>query len=271
MLHDLNEFVVEHSALISFISLAIGIVGIFLAIFFYLRSKPIKLLAFASRTFRVITDTDRSKKIKGLEVRVFGRLAPVVTVTRLALWNAGNRTIQFEDIAEKDPLRLLPTGVVEVFSIELLEQTKEANQVSFLEVQDNQDNPNAYKISFDYLDPGDGILINLVHSGMGLEEFKIVGSIKGGNVRRASSSPGIIRTIPVRGGPPIIKTESGRQSIRRASLAFLALACLFSLLYLINQSHNPVFLHFWCFMLSNGGCAIRFEQETLSSITLVYA
>ena len=219
-----------HPDFLNWISLFTGVIGIFLSIVLYLKSKPLKLLAYANRMFMVITD--RSMRIGGLEVTVHGRTTPVVTVNRIAIWNAGNRTIFSEDLSKSDPIIIGPLHNAEVFEIAILEQTKISNQANFIDITNN---PNSHEIKFDYLDPGDGILINVVHNGDALEEFKISGSIKGGSVKKRGSYPESVIANPkiasiegLSGG----EVMSRRLFYRVLSVTSLVVSILFLLMFL---------------------------------------
>ena len=184
ILVNLKNFQETHPEFLNWISIFIGAIAIILSIVLYLKSKPLKLLAYANRMFMVVTN--RSMKIEGLQVTVHGRTTPIVTVNRIAIWNAGNRTIFSEDLSDNDPIIIDPLHNSDVFEIAILEQTKTANQANLIEVTNN---PNSREVRFDYLDPGDGILINVVHNGDSKEEFEISGSIKGGYVKKRGSYP----------------------------------------------------------------------------------
>jgi hypothetical protein len=191
------EFIKNEPTLINIISLGIGALGVALAGYFYIKSKPLKLVASACRSFRVISD--RSQKVPGLEVSIHGKPASVVTVTRFAFWNTGNRTIESTDIPSTDPLIIHPTKEAHIFHIEVTEQTKRANQVTI----GKADNGGEYALCFEYLDPGDGALINIVHSGKEADEFLLKGSIKGGIIGKTGASEETITTMAGPGGPPV--------------------------------------------------------------------
>jgi hypothetical protein len=202
---------------LNWLGIFIGATAIILSIVLYLKTKPLKLLAYANRMFMVLTD--RSMKIEGLEVTVHGLTTPVITVNRIVLWNAGNQTISSEDLSNNDPIIIGPPHNTDVFEIAILEQTRIVNQANLIDVTNK---PNFRKIKFDYLDPGDGILIHAVHNGGANEEFGITGSIKGGCVEKRGSYPEIAIANPKVASIAAIEAVSGGELVTRKG-SYLAL------------------------------------------------
>jgi hypothetical protein len=67
---SIKAFTGQHPELINLISHAIGFAGILFAYVFYKQTKAVKTLAFAPRTFRVISE--RHTSVAGLEVNFDG-------------------------------------------------------------------------------------------------------------------------------------------------------------------------------------------------------
>src|SRR5258708_24380026 len=74
----------------------VGVVGtissIVLAVLFYKLSRPRRLLAYATRTFRVVPEG--RIKLQGLQITYYGYPVESLSLTRLAVWNAGNESIR---------------------------------------------------------------------------------------------------------------------------------------------------------------------------------
>lgn len=231
----ITEYINNESALLNIISLGIGALGIALAGYFYIKSKPFKLIASASRSFRIISD--RSQKVPGLEVSIHGKPASVVTVTRLAIWNTGNRTVDSSDIPSIDPLIIHSTKGAHIFDIEVTEQTKNANQVSVVK----SDASNNYQIHFEYLDPGDGALLNIVHNGKDVDEFTLKGSVKGGKIGKTGGADEAISAPASMVGPPIQLSMSGREYFGLMGYLFLAASPIAAVAYFILKEKELLF------------------------------
>jgi hypothetical protein len=105
---SIKGFVSANPELINIVSIALGVAGVILALYFYKRSKPIRQLSFACRTFRMISE--KHKNVPGLGVTYEGADIPSLSVTRLAVWNAGTEALRDQDIATTDPLFIATRG-----------------------------------------------------------------------------------------------------------------------------------------------------------------
>ena len=151
---SIKAFTSQNPELINLISLAIGVAGIVLAFVFYNRAKPVKRLAFATRTFRVISERHRS--VVGLIVKMDGRVVPALSVTRLAVWNAGTETLRGEDFPSVDPLHIVSRRDSDVIKAKVLETSRDVIQV---EIATSAVSVKSASVSLAFLDPGDGFLI----------------------------------------------------------------------------------------------------------------
>lgn len=218
----LLEFIAKNPELISLVSLAVGSAGIVLAFVFYKRSKPTRQIAYASRTFRIISD--KCRKVAGLDVIFEGEFVPSLSITRMAIWNAGSEPLRTADIARSDPLSISPRKAAIILKLHLLEVTRQASRVA-LEGGKVVEEP--HRLSFDFLNPGDGLMVEITHTGTGVDELELQGSVVGGRVRKAAADPETVTTIA---GPhaatTIISVESGRSQTRIQIISVLGLAVL---------------------------------------------
>ncbi len=84
----IKQFISTNPEIVAIAGLMLAISGIILTVLFYRLSRPRKLLAYATRTFRVVPD--KRIKLKSLGIRYNGHTVERLSVTRLAVWNAGN-------------------------------------------------------------------------------------------------------------------------------------------------------------------------------------
>lgn len=153
----------------------IGIFGIFIAIFFYLRSRKISRLAYQHDTTSIIGSAD-ARFPNELEIYFDGKAVPRVTLERIVLWNAGNTTLRGSQIVKTDPLRFeLRNSNASILKVNVLKHSREVNACSVTRRKDNQ---RIADINFDFLDPGDGIAIEIIHSGSS-EDLEIRGTLIG--------------------------------------------------------------------------------------------
>jgi hypothetical protein len=131
-----------------------------------------------------------------------------LSVTRLAVWNAGTEPIRSTDIAGRAPLRLTARDGITVLEATVLEVTRAANR---LIVFTDEHSDAKLRVTFEFLDPSDGALINVIHDGIGLEDVALVGIVVGGTVRRTVADP---ETIPAERSASRVRIESGRRKAR---------------------------------------------------------
>lgn len=155
-----------------------GIVGVALAVIFYLKGKRRPRLCSKKEEFSVIGNPG-ARFPGGLQILFRGVEVNRVTSTRVYLWNAGNTTIDSSHLLKSDPLRLqIEEGELLEFDID--RRTRAVNDFKAEKSEDG----SALLLSFEYLDPGDGASIIVIHSG-GKRKAQILGSVK--EIRRGIS------------------------------------------------------------------------------------
>jgi len=129
------------------------------------------------------------------EVTVLFNEVPVprLTKTYVVFWNRGKKTLKGEDVVDSDRLRIELPPDAEIMKATIRKVTRAVNQFA---VRVDPDAPNARICDFDYLDAGDGALIEILHTGTeGRPTF--LGSIRGvpkgirdvGRIDRTELSP----------------------------------------------------------------------------------
>lgn len=150
----------------------VGLAGILLAIVFYLRSKRKARLAFQHD--HVMLVGGRGAAFPGeVEIRFSGMIVPRITASKFVIWNCGNRTIDGSDVVAGDPLRLELPEASRILKHKILRQTRRVNGWKV-----DQPAPNRLNLAFDFLDPGDGISVEVIHSEAG-NKLDCKGTIKG--------------------------------------------------------------------------------------------
>lgn len=155
------------------LSLSIGIIGLFLAILFYLKGKKNKKPIFSIRSYNLVNEL--SGEIPQLEVLYSGNKISNLTISKIAFWNDGNETITNQDIAPADPIKILTDDKIEIFEAEILEKI-DANNFELIDL----DNKSKI-ISFDFLAHNEGAIFKVIHSGKSSKDISIVGTIIGSN------------------------------------------------------------------------------------------
>jgi hypothetical protein len=138
---------------------------------FHIRSKKEKIPRFAIRSFNLLDNTVAS--LPGLSVKYKGKKLDSLTATKICFWNAGSATINSQDIASADPMRIiLPKGRKFLFG-RVGSQSIAGNNVTV-----NLSEDNNLTMTFDYLDKNQGAVILILHTGSS-KEIIVQRSIKG--------------------------------------------------------------------------------------------
>lgn len=138
---------------------AIGLVSLALALFLYRLSRISGLVAVKSHDVAMIGGGGAVYP-DAVEVRYRGNPVPRLTRSTIWIWNAGKKTVRRSDIAEHDPLRLVFDGQVLNCRIRKL-----SREVTRIRANIEQEPQGAILCQFDFLDPGDGGVFEVLHSG----------------------------------------------------------------------------------------------------------
>ena len=174
-------------AVFDWLGLVIGVVGIFLAVLFWLRPPgPKPACQFYSLP---ILEADNPLTREGISILYDDRPVSRLTKTYISFWNAGLTTLDGEAIVSDDPIRWSFEEGSEVLRVRPLKRY-EANK--FVATEDPH-RPNSVICSFNYLNRRQGALFEVLHtSSKGTP--RVSGSIKGAN-RIRSSRYGLLSSI----------------------------------------------------------------------------
>lgn len=155
----------------------IAILGIVLAILFYIKSRRYKLPLYVIVSRNVIKN--QTPLIPGLSVHFKGQEQNLVTVSHVWFWNQGNETINASDIVGAKPLAIHIAEGVDLLDVQIVKVVDNANGCKMgLPVKQN-DGSVLIPIQFDYLDKEDGLVVQIVHNGDAAHKMKVSGKIKG--------------------------------------------------------------------------------------------
>jgi hypothetical protein len=159
------------------LGLALGIAGIVLSAVgipityvYARRARQRPRLAFAL-DFDVLLNPTDGLVSEGLSLSFRDRAINRVSRTYVALWNDRGDTVRGNDIVDTDPLRVqLAPGDTPLETRILLQSREQSKMVLALDDE-------AVRIAFDFLDEGDGALIEVLHEGAAKPE--LTGTVRG--------------------------------------------------------------------------------------------
>ena len=142
---------------------------------------------FAGRRKKELTYTTNSYKIiqKGkslipeLKISYQNRNIEDLTITKYAIWNSGNEVIDSRDIVESKKLMIILKDENEsILNSKIIAESDETNKFRIDLLQDN-----IAVINFDYIDPKEGAVIQIAHTGSN-DSLQVDCKIKGGKIIR---------------------------------------------------------------------------------------
>jgi hypothetical protein len=155
------------------LSLAFGILGVLLGIFFYIRSKREKLPCYSIYSRNIIREYVSS--IENLEIKYSGQKIKNLTISRIVFWNKGKEVINWNDNVESAPLSIRVRDGYEILGSEIIVSNESTNMFSFVKATDK----TAINVKFDYISKDNGFIAIVYHTGKYDDDIEICGKIKG--------------------------------------------------------------------------------------------
>jgi len=192
------------ASLIELLSFVIGVLGLVASAYFYFRSKEMPKPVW--RTGRIpLIGSNTSLLPAAVDVRYHDVSVQSLSKTYIAFWNAGRKTIPGSDIVRGDPIRFRFAGECKVLDTRIIRRSREVNQAVLTHHDDE------VQLDFDFLDPKDGIILEVVHTGIGID-VKCAGTIRGipqgikrvGPTRKSSKSTDAFVPLVFRSPPKLI-------------------------------------------------------------------
>jgi hypothetical protein len=174
-----------NSPTLNVVSFALGLLGIVLAIFFYVHGKVDRSVAYhvePARNIIINRELSIGEKISVLYKDQKLNGASVIAV-QCQVWNAGNSSLWPTNILA--PLRLKLGPGAELLDISVIRQTRPSveHMVAQIEPLAENQKPSGALLAFNILEPEDGALVQLVYVGKPDVPISIEGTVEGGTVR----------------------------------------------------------------------------------------
>lgn len=142
------------------VSSCIGLVGLVAALLIYRSSRIGARLVYQRRTLRLI-GKGQSALPEEVEILFQGTSVPRLASTHIVLWNSGTALLRGDAVVDEDPLKFAFENGSQIVRARILRANREANKVM---VSLNPMAVNEVLVIFDYLEPGDGVVIELLHT-----------------------------------------------------------------------------------------------------------
>lgn len=197
----------------SWLSNALAIVGLAAALVFFLKSRLRPRPSCMVDSSIYIGYPRRDQATQRIKILFDDEEVTLIVATLITFWNAGNATLRREDVASVDPISFkFEDGRVLVARINRISRSSNDSHVSLI-----PDSPEQVRLEFEFLDPGDGVEIVVIHTSGNLMP-SVRGTIKG-----------------VKKGIKMVKRQAGRRLIEYHDFRVVITTSLF--LYLCQISY----------------------------------
>lgn len=168
---------------------------------------------------------------EGITIHYKGRYIKSFTRSLITFWNSGNETLDKKDRIDADPFQINidPNLVLE---IRIVDVRKRGNNFSVRHGQ------NSILVEFDFMDPGDGALLDLRHQA-GCTHADVKRSLMTGAFRRMNKKIGRVDNPP-----PIYYDKSGYGT--GLCIAFF----VFQLIEILYPGFSKLPFNIWAFTVS---------------------
>src|ERR1700675_5058659 len=152
---------------------AVGIIGIATAILIYLFTRRYKRMWYAVRSFTLV-ERDRST-VPGLEVLFDKKAVEALTISKIAVWNSGSDPLRKEDFPQAEPICINVGKKLEILEASIIQTSSRTCGCAIVRKA-----RNCFEIGFEFLDPNDGLVVQIAHTGTSSQEVNVTGHIVGG-------------------------------------------------------------------------------------------
>ncbi|RVG29772.1 hypothetical protein [Sinorhizobium meliloti] len=168
------------------VALLLAVLSILITYLLYRLSKAKTRLLVHREEVSLISTAKSSKFTSELEISYNSVKVPVVTVSTFTVWNGGTSVLRSSDIAPSDGLRFETDDQHNrIFKVEV-RQSRPVNGVRV----DAKSPENRASVSFDFFDPGEGFVCEIVHDAE-IKSIRLKGTVMG-----APRSPERIVDLP---------------------------------------------------------------------------
>jgi len=158
-----------NNPIVTIISLALAVLGIVLTI----KSKQKLEFSWAANTNLIVEN--KKSLIDGFEMLFNGVPVDDLSVTKIAIWNSGNKEIVNTQMYSDNKLRIVGDDTVNILQSAIVAN---ANEDSKFETNQKE---NVINIDFECAEKKDGIVVQIIHSG-NAEGLQVYGKIHGGRI-----------------------------------------------------------------------------------------
>lgn len=159
------------------IGLALSVIALPVTYFLGRRTRQLPLVYSVSDFAVLMSPRDRLAD-DDLDLTLGGRTISTISRTYIAVWNARGDTIRNTDILETDPLRIVVGEGDDILRSRIISTSRVQCGAS---LQESLLDSRTLEVTFDFLDPKDGMVIEVLHHGEASAE--LVGTLRGATIK----------------------------------------------------------------------------------------
>lgn len=151
--------------------------SVFYGIYAGVKSKEKKEISYRINTYEIVR---AGENIIPQFQMLYGE-HPIrnLTVSRLVIWNSGNKLLNHSDVVEEKPLSITSSdNGAEILDASIIKRSEESNKFVI-----SKKGNHCVEIKFDYMDKKDGAIVQILHTGS-INDFDLGCKIKGGKKLR---------------------------------------------------------------------------------------
>lgn len=148
-------------------------------IYTWIASKQFKELSVSCTTNNLIK-LESSNNVK-LSIQYNGEVIQELSASVFYIWNSGNQSIDCSDIVLSRPISIINIGNAHIYDVQIMRQSEVSNAFAIAYCT-----PESVAFNFEYMNKGDGIAVQVLHSGPSTD-LELTCKIKNGKAIRDCS------------------------------------------------------------------------------------
>lgn len=173
----------DSGIVLTVIGLVLSVIALPVTYFLGRRTRQLPVV-YSVSDFAVLMSPRDRLAADDLDLTLGGRTISTISRTYIAVWNARGDTIRNTDILQTDPLRIIVGEGDDILRSRIISTSRTQCGAS---LQESLLDSRTLEVNFDFLDPKDGMVIEVLHHGEAAA--KLVGTLRGATIKDRGEAP----------------------------------------------------------------------------------
>ncbi|WP_157518101.1 hypothetical protein [Herbidospora mongoliensis] len=169
------------SDIVGIVGLIISLIGIPLTFILARRGRQKPEIAFGI-DFDVLIRPHNGLLDSGLKLSFHDEDLIHLSLSRIAIWNRRGDTVRGADVVDTDPLRVQFADSDKILQVRLIACSRKSLGIALVRTSSN---PSGVVIDFDFMDAGDGAIVEILHEGK--RAPTVTGTVRGTTLKNYRS------------------------------------------------------------------------------------